>query len=194
MGVGMAGPSKQGPKRTPQQREKDLVEMGQLLLQGWTQAAIAVHFGISNQQVSKDVKLLKKRWRELALVDFHEFLSKELARTELVEAEAWRGWERSSKEAITKTQQVKDGKDGKEQGVTVRTIGQAGDPRFLAEVLECSKRRLELMGLLNPAEMGEAGAAGYLDQVREEEAFLKAHGNTLDEVLEALETGPASAT
>ena len=78
--------------------------------------------------------------------------------------------------------------------MTVRTIGQAGDPRFLAEVLECSKRRLELMGLLNPAEMGEAGAQGYLDQVREEETWIKANGNTLDEVLEALETGPASAT
>ncbi len=191
-------PGRGGAKRTPAQRERDLAETARLLLQRKTQAEIAVQLGITQQQVSLDMKLLKKRWREGSEVDFRAFLSEELALAFQVEAEAWRGWNRSTKDAITKTQEAKDGKEGREQGVKVRTTGQAGDPRFLTEVLNCSKHRLVLMGLLNPEEAGNLGAGGpgrqgYLDQVREEEEFLKANGNTLDEVLEALEAGPASA-
>ena len=189
MVLGMAGPVRGGPKRSPVQREKDLVETARLILQRKSQAEIAQQLGVSNQQISQDVKLLKKRWREQALLDFHEFLAEELALTYQVEAEAWRGWNRSSKDAMTKTQQAKDGKEGREQSVTVRTVGQAGDPRFLAEILECSKRRLVLMGLLNPGEVGEMGTAGYLDQVREEEEFLKEHGHTADQILAALQGG-----
>ncbi len=91
-------------KRTPEQREKDLAVTARLILQGKSHAHIAEQLGVSRQQVSLDATLLRKLWKEQALVDSHAFLAKELARTELVEAEAWRGWERSSKEAITKTQ------------------------------------------------------------------------------------------
>lgn len=191
MVLAMGEPAKGGAKRTPAQREKDLVETARLILQRKPQAEISQLLGVSPQQISQDVKLLKRRWRERAVVDFHEFLAEELALTYQVEAEAWRGWNRSTKDAITKTQEAKDGKEGREQSVKVRTVGQAGDPRFLAAVLECSKRRLELMGLLNPSEVGTPGAGGqeYLDRVREEEAFLKEHGHTADQVLAALQGG-----
>ena len=43
---------------------------------------------------------------------------------------------------------------------------------------------------LNPGDV--PGGSDYLDQVREEEAYLEENGNTIDEVLEALEAGSSS--
>ena len=61
---------------------------------------------------------------------------------------------------------------------------------MLEQILMCSKRRLELMGLLNPGDL--PGGSDYLEQVREEEAYLEEHGHTIDEILEALEDGSSS--
>ena len=48
-------------KRTPIQRERDLLEISSLYLRGITQAEIASQLGVSQQQVSYDLKILQRR-------------------------------------------------------------------------------------------------------------------------------------
>ena len=176
--------------RNRTQREHDLAEIARRLLCRDTQQAIAAALGLSQTMISKEVKTLKTRWRERALFDFHDFLSEELALSYQVEAEAWAGWQASRRQAVTKAQQVKDGKDGLERSRSTRRQGRAGDPRFLEQILACSKRRMELMGLLNPGDV--PGGMDYLEQIREEDAYLEKHGHTIDEVLKALEDETAA--
>ena len=166
------------------------MEIARRILRRESQQTIAEALGLSRTLVTKEVKLLKSRWRDRAVLDFHDFLAEELALSYHVEAEAWKGWAASRTAAVTETDQVKDTALGAEISSTTRTQKQSGDPRMLEQILMCSKRRLELMGLLNPGDV--PGGMDYLAQVREEDAFLEEHGHTIDEVLKALEEGPAS--
>ena len=178
-------PKKTSRQRSEAQREHDLVEIARRLLRRESQQSIAEALGLAQSLISKEVKLLKSRWRELGLLDFHGFLSEELVLSYHVEAEAWKGWEASCTAAVTETDHVKDTALGAEISSSTRKQNQSGDPRMLEQILMCSKRRLELMGLLNPGDV--PGGMDYLAQVREEDAFLEKHGNTIDEILEALE-------
>ena len=182
-------PKKTSRQRSEAQRERDLVEIARRLLRRESQQSIAEALGLAQSLISKEVKLLKSRWRDRAVLDFHDFLAEELALSYHVEAEAWKGWAASRTAAVTETDQVKDTALGAEISSTTRTQKQSGDPRMLEQILMCSKRRLELMGLLNPGDV--PGGMDYLAQVREEDAFLEEHGHTIDEVLKALEEGPA---
>jgi DNA-binding transcriptional regulator LsrR (DeoR family) len=71
-------------KRTPFQREEDLVQITRLYLQGRTQRDIAEVVGVSQGQVNHDLKLIQQRWRESSIVDMNEAKQKELAHSDEV--------------------------------------------------------------------------------------------------------------
>jgi len=87
-----------------------------------------------------------------------------------VELEAWKGWQRT----IGKVRTIRE-EGGRVSGVksklppekTVTTIEtQAGDPRFLQTILECVRRRCEILGLNAPVEARITGRLS-IDDLRE---------------------------
>jgi hypothetical protein len=169
-------------KRTPFQREEDLVQITRLYLQGRTQRDIAEVVGVSQGQVNHDLKLIQQRWRESSIMDMNEAKQKELARIDEVEIQFWEAWERSKSER-TRARQESDGKskDGKPNVVraTMEKEQRDGNPAFLAGVMSCIERRCKLLGLDAPAKSELTGKDGGPVQVDAivKSAIEKAYGN-----------------
>jgi hypothetical protein len=150
-------------KRTPFQREEDLVQITRLYLQGRTQRDIAEVVGVSQGQVNHDLKLIQQRWRESSIMDMNEAKQRELARLDELEREYWAAWEQSKNER-TRARQESDGKskDGKPNVVraTMEKEQRDGNPAFLAGVMSCIERRCKLLGLDAPAKSELTGKDG----------------------------------
>ena len=144
-------------KRTPIQRERDLLEISGLYLRGITQAEIASQLGVSQQQVSYDLKILQRRWLAESVAKIDERKARELAKVDRLEREYWEAWERSKLDAETVTLEklgaLKDGQ-GQIVGTKVKEVkkreGQSGNPSFLAGVQWCIDKRCEILGLDAP--------------------------------------------
>lgn len=98
-----------------------------------------VHFGT----VWRDLEHIRQEWRASSIRDFDSHIAAELAKIDLVEYEATAAWERSQRNAVTRTQ----GKSVMGEVDVTKTTGQAGEPRFLAIILDCVGRRCKLLGL-----------------------------------------------
>lgn len=138
------------PKRSKALREQHLALTTKWYFQGILQAEIAQRVGVSQQQVSYDLKELQKRWQASALVDINEHKAKELGRIDRLEVTYWEAWERSLKDAETTTQKAVEAGDQTRKEATKVAKGQAGDPRFLAGVQWCITKRCDVLGLEAP--------------------------------------------
>ena len=150
-----------GAKRTKEQRERDLTTIAYLYCKGWSQARIAAHIGtVSRAQVGHDLKAIRKAWRESAIRDFDELQSEQLAKIDMLEAEAWAGWDRSVGAKQRSVSERTEG-DGETTAHTrLERWEDAGDPRFLAQVEKCIARRCAILGLDAPREMTLSSASG----------------------------------
>jgi IS30 family transposase len=61
-------------------READLAEIARRYLKGETQAEIADHVGVNQSTISRDIRLLQKRWAASANADFDAARAEQLAR------------------------------------------------------------------------------------------------------------------
>ena len=134
------------------QREQRLADVAKLYLMGQTQAAIGKQLGVTQGQISYDLKIVRQRWLESSLNDFDAAKAQELAKIDRVEAEFWGAWERSQRVKQVTSTKRKEGKDAStEAGVTKQE--QAGDPRMLDGVLKCINKRCEILGLNAPSKL-----------------------------------------
>jgi predicted transcriptional regulator len=124
-----------GPTRTAAQREHDYTVAARLHLRGKEQIEIAEILGISQAQVSRDLKVIEGRWQEAARADIGELKARELARLESLRQELLDAWERS-----------------KERGEE--------EPRYLQQLREISKSIRDLLGLDTPQRHEFSGADG----------------------------------
>ena len=138
--------------RHPAQRDRDLADIARMyLIEHKTQAQIAEtlsndperNYTISQQQISYDLRSLRKKWLKSAMVDFTQARAEELARVDRLEAEYWDAWQ-ASKEITTAR-----GVAGEDDPVVTQKYG-PGDPAFLAGVERCIKMRVDLLGLQAP--------------------------------------------
>lgn len=139
------------------------VEVARRYLQGEMQAEIAQSFGVSQVQISYDLKAIRAAWLASTVRDFDAARAEELARIDTVEREYWLAWERSKldKEVAIQEQNdepivLKDAK-GKEsldtkrrKRVSLRKEGQSGNPAYLAGILACIDKRCQILGLDAP--------------------------------------------
>jgi predicted transcriptional regulator len=72
-------------------------QVGDLYVQGWTQAAIAAELGVTQATISNDLKKIQEAWREDAVHDFDLRREIELQKIDRVEREAWPACEDSKK-------------------------------------------------------------------------------------------------
>jgi|SRR5579859_2668006 len=140
------------------ERQAHILTVESLYLSGKTQADIAVHIGVSQQQISKYLVKLQKAWLDRLGEQLESAKGRELARLDRLEREYWQAWDRSCQPAQTTVNRAKtvSTKEFTEQGLidvpalerewTHTERGQAGDPRFLEGVSRCIEMRLKIVG------------------------------------------------
>jgi transcriptional regulator with XRE-family HTH domain len=161
--------------RTPLAWGHDLREAAALYLRGLTQHEIAERLGVSRQQVRYDLKVLRRRWQESALADFHAKKAAELAKADELERTYWEAWERSCQVRETSSQEkIHQGgagpaADGGRLKAGVRKETRDGNPEFLRGVERCIEMRCRILGGDTPdgrqVEPPERGSVIALPQV-----------------------------
>jgi len=111
-------------KRTKQQREHDLVIVAQMYFEGKYQSEIGAFLGLSQQQISYDLKVLEKRWVKNSLHHITQGKARELAKIDHLEREYWQAWKDS------------DCPDN----------GSPGNPAYLSGVQWCINKRCQILG------------------------------------------------
>ena len=139
-------PKHPSDRRAMVAKEAQRTRIAGLYLEGRTQAEIAAVVGLSQQQISRDLKAVRKEWQKARIRDFDAAQEEQLQRVDKVERNAWDEWHRSKQDAESETQRETAG--GVE--TTRTTKGQCGDPRYLDVVLKCVDRRCKILGLEAP--------------------------------------------
>jgi hypothetical protein len=167
-----------GHSRTKEQREADLEQIAELYLQRYKQSEIAELLGVTQQQISYDLKKLQKRWSESALRSFDEAKALELAKIDELERIYQDAWRRSQGEIEIKNVErervvfdaenkmhkgseslgiplvdengVTVGKEGEIVRTSVRTERRVGEKAYLSGVEWCIQQRMKIFGLAAP--------------------------------------------
>ena len=127
-------------KRSDARREHDLKQTVGMIRRGATQTEAASALGLSQQQISHDLRGVRAEWRAQTFQEVDKLVQEELEKLQLLETQYLEGWRDS------------------------RTNG-PGNWQFLHGVLGVIKLRSELLGLF-PARTnrGEVDSTGVLAQ------------------------------
>lgn len=137
------------------------VAVAHLYATGWPQHKIAKKLGVTQQQISLDIKAIRAEWQRTMAEEYDRLKAEQLAKIDAAEAEAWRGWRRSQRDSKKVTEKRSKRNGGVRAVITVREENRAGDPRFLLVVLACIVHRCRLFGLDAPKSQGLGGVEGY---------------------------------
>lgn len=127
-------------------REQQLAEVASRYVRGMSQWKIGQELGVTQQQVSYDLKIIRQRWLESSIRDFDEARAIEVAKIDDCEREFRAAWERSQRIKQITNSKRKEGM-GASTEAGVRKEEQVGDPRFMDGILKCINMRCELLGL-----------------------------------------------
>lgn len=152
------------PKRSEAERERDLARIAELYCDGRRQADIAAHLGVTQQQVSYDLKVLRRRWQERSAESVDRWIGETLARINALELEYWDAWRRSQR---VRTRVVEESNRAPTAGTGAAPVRRrvvieetpVGDPAHLAGVQRCITARVDLLGLAAPARARVGGGA-----------------------------------
>jgi len=131
-------------------------------VRGQTQWEIARAFEVDQGTISRDLAAIQEEWKAAALMDLDSRKAKELATVDEVERQAWVAWTKSQENAET----LKARRSGDKEFAEKVTKGQAGNPKFLNVVLDCVRRRCEILGILKvdaPSQMTVVTVVGGID-------------------------------
>jgi predicted transcriptional regulator len=136
-------------KRTKAQRELDLDKLSEMRLEGKSQNEMAQALGLSQSQVSQDLKKLDARW-EAAIGNTHLHKAREAAKLDRLERKFNEAWKRSLEDKETKVaEKITVGEVTRTKAVS-RLEKRDGNPAFLAGALACIEKRCALIGLAAP--------------------------------------------
>jgi len=137
-------------KETRASREERRSEVGRRYLKGESQVMIAEAMGYSAAQVSRDLAIMRERWKKSVERSQEELKTETLARLDAMSRCYWEGWEASLGSREITTQEKQSG-GGEGVRVSVRREAQRGDPRFLDGIARTEERRIKLLGLDAPS-------------------------------------------
>jgi len=133
--------------RSKIERERDLLRIAELYLQGKIQSEIAEVIGVSQPTISKDLKEVQDRWLEKSIQAIDARKAEELAKIDQLERTYWEAWTKSCDYQTVK----KKNKDG--QMVTVLVPldqrNPMGDTKYLAGVQWCIDRGVRSWELMH---------------------------------------------
>lgn len=155
-------------------REAHLAQVAARYVRGQLNMDIARELDVSPSQITYDLKILTKRWRDSALVDFDTAKAIQLEKLDEIERTAWAAWEQSRadfEETMTSSSQG--------PSVTARAMvkkrKRSGNPDYLEIMLRCVEQRCKIFGLYAPTTV-----AGHMDH-GVSLAFLQALANDVDD-------------
>jgi hypothetical protein len=122
------------------------MRVAQLACEGKSQRDIARELRVDQGTVSRDLRRVRREWREQASDNYEAQLGEELAHLAHIQREAWAGWRRSVEDFKEHRRRITE--SGEETTETSRA--QAGAPRFLLVLLRCHEQRTRLLGLGDP--------------------------------------------
>ncbi len=118
------------------QIEEDRAKTAKMFLNHYTQEEIAKKLGITNVQVSIDMKIIRKRWVEEQLTHYGEAMAVEIMKLNALESVFARAWDKSKLPSIS---YAADG--------SIIETESTGDIRFLQGIERCIEKRCRLLGL-----------------------------------------------
>ena len=94
---------RRGPRRNEDTREQHYQKMAEMRLRRYSQDRIAEELGITQAQVSIDLKELRKRWKTKQSADTEELIAEQVETLEMLFKEAIDAWQhsRTPKDLIT---------------------------------------------------------------------------------------------
>lgn len=148
-------------QRTPEQAELDREKIASLYLQNWTQQAISDEIGVTQQQISYDLKIIRKRWREAQIRSYNEHVELQLAKIDQAEREYWAAWAATKGEESIETTEKGMTPKGEIDKVSVRRRKTHGTPAYMDGILKCIEQRSKLLQLEPNAAIGAVIRLGY---------------------------------
>jgi predicted transcriptional regulator len=121
---------------------------------GYSQHEIAKVIGVSQSQISVDLKLVRSRYKEISAEEYRTKVEEKRAQYREIRKEAWRAWERSKREALKVVEEEKVTPDGNELAKTVTTREQRlPDSGYLRIIIESLRDESALDGLNQPQKL-----------------------------------------
>ena len=148
--------AKRGPKpgksksQVSFEMEERLTKVSHYYLMGWWHQDIATKLGVSRQTVTRDIKIIKERFKQAQVLNVTELKNQQLAELDEVKGEAWDAWERSK--GTRETKQVRQGSQKGEEK-SVRLENQSGDSQHLRVVLKAMEDKADLVGMAPPKQL-----------------------------------------
>lgn len=143
--------------------------VAKLYVRAWTQMQIAAEVGVSQRQISRDIKAIQEEWAKKNTSSIEASKLRALASIDQVEYEAWAEWERSKQDAeATTTEEMALGgapSSPQTEGESVfaealapvmaptkirtrrEVKGRLADARYLQVINTCRDDRCKLLGL-----------------------------------------------
>ncbi len=160
---------KAAPKSSRAVRQAHLARVATLYCQGVPNGQIAELTDRTASAITYDVNALLKKWQAEQIEGIDKIKVEQLAKIDVVEADAWDAWKQSRGVHVKRTRKTKSteltqaARDDAEEfriKIPVEEVERtrqkeklAGDPRFLAIVLDCIKRRCDILGLDAPKQI-----------------------------------------
>jgi hypothetical protein len=144
-------------KTTASQQRRQ--QVAALYLSGKYQSEIARLVGVSQQQISHDLKTVQREWLASSIRNFDALKAEQLAKIDEAERAYWAAWHRSCQPCeVTTTKEVTG--DVPRTETTSRREHPVGDPRFLDGVMKCIHQRCDILGLSTATEAAKAVSTG----------------------------------
>lgn len=169
------------PKRTTVQLEADAAFIEHYAVMGKTVRQIAAllnierakavpPYSLSKSQIAQDLVNIRKEWHKEMTKDISEFIEAELKGLQRQEDELWLAWERSKRNAVTKTTETLPEKRETVAGIeikrklkgktVIKSEGQNGQAAYMDLIFKCREQRRSLLGLDQPKRTEITGADG----------------------------------
>jgi hypothetical protein len=164
-------------KRSLAQRQHDKAEIAAGYLRGERQADMAARLGISRQEVTYELGVLRKEWLARSSRDFDQKKSEELAKLDELETEYWAAWqaskqplEHTTQEEVTDEISMPAGRRHTRVKVprsrtraATQQQQQHGDTSCLAGVERVIRERCKLLGLYPATDVTVSGVMTFND-------------------------------
>jgi len=152
--------------RNGSERAARLDVVSRMYLQRFRLVDIAAECGVTFQQISYDLKKVRKQWIESAVRDFDAARSQELAKLDALEDSHWIAWRKSIEPTTVTTKSKETYRERIEKTkVSTRDEEPNGDPRFLTGVHKCIEKRCQLLGLDAPVKREITGPGAVVQVI-----------------------------
>ena len=152
------------PKRSLARKEADFNILADRYVMGVPQYEIAAEIGISQGQVSQDIKKLLKRWEASQVQKIDVLKAEQLLRINKIEREAWDQWNKSKttpRKVVTKSHSGSASKPTPEFArMSTTTEDAMGDPAYMGHIMWCVSERSKLLGLYAPKKIANTNIEG----------------------------------